>query len=154
MADVLNGWDKRDKALDCMQTGDMKCISETLATVQDQKTFMHNLGSKAETVGLPGLQIVDGNKDGYPEVIKVTAGKNQMTIALADGKLSATDDSPTLRKTISGFIDRTADALSDAAMSVRNASGISDVQDSLRRAGTSDSDRDRAIQAHVKRNGG
>lgn len=154
MSDALNGHQKLEKTAECMKTGDVKCVQETLNTVQDQKLFMDLLGSKAESKGLPGLQIVDSDKDGHTDAVKVTAGKNQMSIDLKDGNLSVTDNSPTLRKTISGFIDRTADALSDAAMSVRNASGISDVQDSLGRAGTADSDRNRAINAHVKKNGG
>jgi hypothetical protein len=60
-----------------MKTGDVKCVQETLNTVQDQKIFMDLLGSKAESKGLPGLQIVDSDKDGHTDAVKVTAGKNQ-----------------------------------------------------------------------------
>lgn len=154
MGDAQTGWQKLDKTVDCMKTGDVKCVQETLNTVQDQKLFMDLLGSKAESKGLPGLQIVDGDKDGHTDAVKVTAGKNQMSIDLKGGNLSVTDNSPTLRKTISGLIDKAAEGLSDAAMTVRNASGITDVKDSLSRAGTSDSDRNRAVDSHVKRNGG
>jgi tRNA splicing ligase len=154
MADVLNGWEKRDKALDCMQTGDMKCISETLATVQDQKSFMHNLGSKAETVGLPGLQIVDGNKDGYPEVIKVTAGENQMTIALADGKLSVTDDSPTIRKTVGNAWDYVKETWSASKKVVGAAVDDTALGQALKDANTSKSLPNQLWNNQIKKAGG
>ncbi len=154
MSDAQTGWQKLDKTVDCMKTGDVKCVQDTLNTVQDQKIFMDLLGSKAESKGLPGLQIVDSDKDGHTDAVKVTAGKNKMTVGLADGKLTVTDDSPTLGKTIGGVIDSISDKLSAGKKAVGDAVDSSDLGRAIKDAGTPRSLQNQGWDNQIKRNGG
>lgn len=154
MADVLNGWQKLDKTVDCMKTGDVKCVSETLKTVQDQKLFMDLLGSKAQTAGLPGLELVDSNKDGHTDAVKVAAGKNKMTVGLADGKLSVTDDSPSIGKSIGNAIDYVSGKLSAGAQTVKDVVNDSSPVKQINNANTDQSELNKRWDAQVKKAGG
>ena len=154
MTDVLNGWQKLDKTVDCMKTGDVKCVAETLKTVQDQKIFMDLLGSKAEGASLPGLQIVDGDKDGHTDAVKVTAGKNKMTIGLADGKLTVTDDSPSLRKTVGNAVDFVTGKISDGVQAAKDVVNSSSPAEQIQRANTNDSELNRRWDNQIKKAGG
>ncbi len=154
MTEVLNGWQKLDKTVDCMKTGDLKCVQETLNTVQDQKIFMSLLGSKAEAKGLPGLQIIDLDKDGQAEAVKVNGGNNKMTVALKEGKLTVTDDSPSLGKTIGGVFDSISDKLSAGKKAVTDAVNSSAPVENINRANTTDSDQNRRWDNQIKRSGG
>lgn len=154
---VLNGWQKLDKTVDCMKTGDVKCVQETLNSVQDQKLFMDLLGNRAMgNSALPGLQIVDSNKDGHTDGIKVTAGKNQMSITLdANGKdFKVTDDSPTWRKSIANAVDYVSGKASDAATAVREAVQSSPPVENLSRSATTDSDANRLQKYRERKYGG
>lgn len=153
MTEVLNGWQKLDKTVDCMKTGDVKCVQETLNTVQDQKIFMDLLGSKAEAKGLPGLQIVDFDKDGHTDAVKVTGGKNKMTIGLADGKLTVSDDSPTIGKAIGNAYDYVAGKVNAGVQAAKDAVNSSSPVEQINRANTSDSELNRRWQAQERKNG-
>ncbi|MFA6210380.1 MAG: hypothetical protein WCT03_01985 [Candidatus Obscuribacterales bacterium] len=154
MSDVLNGWQKLDKTVDCMKTGDVKCVSETLKTVQDQKLFMDLLGSKAQTAGLPGLELIDSNKDGHTDAVKVAAGKNKMTVGLADGKLSVTDDSPTFAKSVGKAVDYVGDLFSSGAKAAKDAIDKSAPAEDISRALTTDSNLNRYLNDKIKKAGG
>jgi len=154
MTEVLNGWQKLDKTVDCMKAGDVKCVQETLNSVQDQKIFMDLLGSKAEAKGLPGLQIVDFDKDGHTDAVKVTAGKNKMTVGLADGKLSVTDDSPTIGKSIGNAYDYVAGKVSAGVQAAKDAVNSSSPVENINRANTTDSDQNRRWDNQIKKAGG
>ncbi|MBP9090374.1 hypothetical protein KBI23_05040 [bacterium] len=154
MSDALNGHQKLEKTAECMKTGDVKCVQETLNTVQDQKIFMDLLGSKAESKGLPGLQIVDSDKDGHTDAVKVTAGKNQMSIDLKDGNLSVTDNSPTLRKTIGNAFDYVGDKLSVGMQAAKDAVNSAAPVENINRANTTDSDQNRRWDSQLKKAGG
>lgn len=153
MTEVLNGWQKLDKTVDCMKTGDVKCVSETLNTVQDQKLFMDLLGSKAQTAGLPGLELIDSNKDGHTDAVKVAAGKNKMTVGLADGKLTVTDDSPTIGKAIGNAYDYVTGKVSAGVQAAKDAVNSSSPVEQLNRANTNDSELNRRWQAQERKNG-
>lgn len=154
MSDAQTGWQKLDKTVDCMKTGDVKCVQETLNTVQDQKIFMDLLGSKAERASLPGLQIVDGDKDGHTDAVKVTAGKNKMTVGLADGKLSVTDDSPTIGKTIGNAYDYVTGKLGAGVQAAKDVVNSAAPVENINRANTSDSELNRRWDNQVKKAGG
>jgi hypothetical protein len=154
---ALNGWQKLDKTVDCMQKGDVKCVQETLNTVQDQKLFMDLLGSRAQgSSGLPGLQIFDGDKDGHTDAIKVTAGKNKMTIALdpVSGKdARVTDDSPTFKKSISNAIDYVVGKVENGAQAAKEAFNAAPPIENLSRSMTTDSDFNRLQKYREKKAG-
>ncbi len=154
MSDALNGHQKLEKTAECMKTGDVKCVQETLNTVQDQKLFMDLLGSKAEAKGLPGLQIVDSDKDGHTDAVKVTAGKNKMTVGLADGKLSVTDDSPTIGKSIGNAYDYVTGKLSAGVQAAKDAVNSAAPVENINRANTTDSDQNRRWDNQIKKAGG
>lgn len=136
-----------------MKTGDVKCVQETLNTVQDQKIFMDLLGSKAEAKGLPGLQIVDFDKDGRTDAVKVTGGKNKMTVGLADGKLTVTDDSPTIGKAIGNAYDYVTGKVSAGVQAAKDAVNGSSPVEQINRANTNDSELNRRWQAQERKNG-
>ena len=162
MSDAQTGWQKLDKTVDCMKTGDVKCVQETLNTVQDQKLFMDLLGSRAERASLPGLQIVDSGTDGKPgskpdghtDAVKVTGGKDKMTVSLADGKLSVTDDSPTVAKSIGNAYDYVAGKLSAGVQAAKEVVNGAAPIENINRANTTDSDQNRRWDNQVKKAGG
>lgn len=115
---------------------------------------MDLLGSKAESKGLPGLQIVDSDKDGHTDAVKVTAGKNKMTVGLADGKLTVTDDSPTIGKTIGNAYDYVTGKLGAGVQAAKDAVNGSSPVEQINRANTPDSELNRRWDNQVKKAGG
>ncbi len=155
MADqVLNGWQKMDKTIDCMKTGDVKCVQATINTAEDQRMFMDRIGNRPAAASLPGLEIVE--KDGHVDAVKVTGGKNKMTISFdaANGnKLTVKDDSPSIKKSLSNAVDTVIETADAGVKWVKDAvNGSAPVED-LNRANTSDSNLNRRWQAQEKKAG-
>ncbi len=150
----LNGWQKLDKTVDCMQKGDVKCVRETVNTAQDQRLFMDLLASRGQSASLPGLEIIQ--KDGHVDAVKVTGGKNQMTVGFDHangGRITVKDDSPSFMKSVSNALDKASDKLDAGVKWAKDAVNSSAPVEDLNRANTSDSNMNRRWQAQEKKAG-
>ncbi|CAN5374236.1 hypothetical protein BH11CYA1_BH11CYA1_42620 [soil metagenome] len=154
MTDVLNGWQKLDKTVGCMKEGDVKCVSETLKTVEDQKLFMDLLGNKAMSAGLPGLEIVDADKNGHTDAVKVTLGNHKMTVSLTGDKMSVSDDSPTLVKTLGKAADYVEERLNAGVKVVKDAVNSSAPAEDISRANKSNSNSNQLWNDQIRKAGG
>lgn len=150
----LNGWQKLDKTVDCMKTGDIKCIQGTVETVQDQKLFMDLLASKSQSALLPGLEI--GKAGDHVDSLKVTEGKHKLTLAFDHehgNKLTITDDSPTLLKSLSNAADNAGKKWDAGVQWAKDAVNSTAPAENIKRANTPDSDLNRRWQAQEKAQG-
>lgn len=150
----LNGWQKLDKTVDCMKSGDIKCIQGTVETVQDQKLFMDLLASRSQTASLPGLEI--GKAGDHVDSLKVTEGKHKLTLAFDHehgNKLTITDDSPTLMKSLSNAADSVGKKFDSGVQWAKDAVNGSAPFEDIKRANTSDSDMNRRWQAQERKQG-
>ncbi|GEM_PF-808795 len=150
----LNGWQKLDKTVDCMKTGDVKCVQATVNTAEDQKLFMDLLATRGQSASLPGLEITQ--KDGHVDALKITAGKNKMTLSFdhANGdRLTVKDDSPTFMKSLSNAADYASQKLDAGVKIVKDAVNSSAPVENINRANTSDSDMNRRWREQERRQG-
>jgi len=150
----LNGWQKLDKTVDCMKTGDIKCIQGTVETVQDQKLFMDLLASKSQSASLPGLEI--GKAGEHVDSLKVTEGKHKLTLAFDHqhgNQLTITDDSPTLMKSLSSAADNVGKKFDAGVQWAKDAIDSTHPGEDIKRANTSDSNLNRRWQAQEKQQG-
>lgn len=141
----MTGWAKRDAVENTLTTGDVGKANNILNTVQDQKLFMDLLASKAEGDNLPGLHIVS-DKEGHAHEVKT----DKLTVSDAGGHLSAHNDKQTWGQYFEAKWEGLTHLGSSATDAVKDAARKTEVGDALARAGTSDSNANRAIDARIK----
>jgi hypothetical protein len=145
----MNVWQKLDKAEQSLRTGDFNGLKEaSVISGEGQFQFMQTLKDRLENgkAGLPDLQIVDQDKDGSPEKIKV-------------GSLTIQKDGKGLSVETSSMATRMRESLSNSWDSLKKAVGETldmgtDLNDALKRANTSDSELNRRWARQVKQAGG
>lgn len=128
--------------------GDARGADHVLRTISDkidQDIFKSIITSHCDSkdFGLPACTVDAGGIH--------FGGANKMTITETNGQLGMRNDEPSLRDRARSAFESFGNASSHAFQKVKDSVGATDIGDSLRRAGTSDSDVNRGWNRQIQK---
>ncbi|HEY9759052.1 MAG TPA: hypothetical protein V6C97_28055 [Oculatellaceae cyanobacterium] len=143
-----DGFQKLHSVENSIIAGDARGADQVLRTISDktdQDIFKSLIASHCDSKanGLPACTL-DANGIHF-------GGDHKMTITDTNGQLGMRNDDPSLRDRARSAFESFGNASSHAFQKVKDSVGATDVGDSLRRAGTSDSDLNRGWNRQIQK---